>query len=214
MSCRVDTIAFGPDEGSSMKIFKNLFNRKHEIDGAEKMATYLEEAIAEFEDGDYANAAHHFTLIVNAFPDHPLAFLMLGRTLIELNDLPNAVNALFKHLAIDPGSIEAMILLGLAEFESGQIEAAKERFEQALNLKHDSILAMENLTMTHFQEGRLELALQELETLHKDEPENCEILHFLVIVHGKLGNWDSAKEYVRQESVLKEAGKACDETEK
>jgi tetratricopeptide (TPR) repeat protein len=174
-----------------------IFQRKP----AEKSRTvenYLVDAIYAFENREFEKAVKEFRVITKAFPEHPLAHLMLGRSLIELRDYEGATDALFKHLRIVPESIEGMIYLGLTYYECGQLESAKERFEQAMQLKKDSLMLRENLAITRIAAGELDEALDELVALHDDRPGDTNVVELIILTLGRLGKWEAAKQYVHR----------------
>jgi len=170
-----------------------LFKKKSDQRGIEH---YLVDAIESFESGRFSEAAHHFEAIATVVPEHPIANLMLGRSLIELGSYEKAINALFRHLKVVPDSVEALIYLGLTYYECGEHEQAVERYEQALQLREKSVLIRENLAITRMSAGELDIAIDELVALHEDKPEDPSITELLVLALGRLGRWEAAKHYV------------------
>lgn len=185
------------------KLFKNFGKKQDE----KTLEGYLIDAICEYENADYKEAAKHFKLITQAFPDHPLAFLFLARSYIELKLYENAIDALFCHLNVDPTSVEALIYLGLTYYECGEMEQATERYQQALSLRNESVLVRENLAITRLATGELNVALDDLVALHEERPDDLNIVELLVLTLGKLGKWEAAKQYVNK---LKNNGLAVD----
>jgi Flp pilus assembly protein TadD len=156
----------------------------------------LVDAIEAFEDGNYGAAADSFELIIALYPDHPLGHLMLGRVYIELKNYDRAMSALFEHLKIVPKSVEAMIYLGLAYYQCNELKLAEARFEEAMKLRAESFLARENLVITKIAEGHLEGALDDLVKLSEERPEDQNIVELLVLTFGRLGKWETAKQYI------------------
>lgn len=175
-------------------MFKSLFGKekkKNEV----QVEAYLLDAIDLFEQGEFQRAADMFDIISRAYPDHPLAFLMLGRCYIEMNRYSMAIEMLFKHLSIVPTSIEGCILLGLAYYECGEYDRATERFEYAMELRSECVLARENLAITKILKGELDSAVEDLTELHEQYPEDRNIIELIVLTFGKLGKWETAKQY-------------------
>jgi Flp pilus assembly protein TadD len=176
-------------------LFKNLFKKKRGRQDKITIEDFLSDAIDHFENGNFGEAADHFNLIAQSYPEHPLANLMLGRAYIELKKYGDAIEALFRHLKIDPNSVEALINLGLIYYECGDLDRAKERFEQALDLRKISIMVRENLAITKVASGELEYALDNLVSLHEEKPDDQNITELLVLTLGKLGRWETAMRY-------------------
>jgi len=192
-----------------MRLFQNLFRQKQT--GHDPLAMAFEEAIGEFERGDYVSARDHFALLLNAIPNHPLANLLLARTYMKLEDYTQAVNILLNQLEFWPESIEAIILLGMVHYETGHPELAEDRFKEALDLKKDSVLVHENLAITYIHEDRYEEAKEELIKLLEERPDDHEILELLVLVYGKLGDLDSATALLTDKSGKRKNADTCQE---
>jgi tetratricopeptide (TPR) repeat protein len=176
-------------------MFKNLFIFSKPTD-KKGLEHYLVDALLHFESGEYVEASRLFRLIVRAYPEHPLAHLMLARTHIELGEWKKAIEALFKHLKIVPNSVEALIYLGLSYYEIGKLSLAEERFEQALQIRGESVLARENLAVTRLSAGELDRALDDLVSLHEEKPNDAAITELLIVTLGRLGSWEAARQYV------------------
>ena len=176
-------------------IFKSIGRKPPEKKSVEN---YLVDAIDAFERRRYREAARHFRIITKAFPDHPLAYLMLARALIEQKEFELATDSLFNHLKIVPESIEALIYLGLTYYECGQHGNAVERFEQAMQLKQDSVMVRENLAITRLAAGDLDSALDDLIGLHQERPGDHGVVELIVLTLGRLGRWEAAKHYVHK----------------
>ncbi len=159
---------------------------------------FLLDAIYAFETGHYIEAAERFKLIVHAFPDHPLAHLMLGRAYVELRQYKLAIDSLFNHLGLVPNSVEALIYLGMAYYECGRMDLAEARFEQAMELRKEGLLARENLAITRIKSGDLEEALDDLVILHKEQPNDSGVVELVVLTLGRLGRWEAAKQYIHE----------------
>ena len=155
----------------------------------------LVDAICSFENRDFPEAAERFGNILGADPEHPIAHLMLGRSLIEMSEYEYAIEAFERHLEIMPDSVEALIYLGLACYELGRHEDAVEFFERAHELKRDSIMARENLAIAHLAAGDLSDAIAELINLHIENPKDRNLIELIVLALGKKGKWETAKQY-------------------
>ncbi len=185
-------------------MIKKLFRQKKEVKKKPEkrvktepkaLESYLMDAIDAFENRDFITALKLFTVLTSAYPDHALGNLLLGRTYIELKRYEDGINYLFKHLKIQPKSIEALIYMGLTYYECGELDQAEERFKEALAIKDNNKLVLENLALTQFAAGKLEDAAADLIKLHNEDPDNQDVSQMLVLVLGRMGKWELAKGY-------------------
>lgn len=181
-------------------VLKDLFKRKTKAINRfspSDAALFLIDAIDAFENRNYEEAIRRFNLLGEAYPNHPLAHLMLGRCFIELKRFESAINEFYKHLKVVPNSVEAMIYLGLAYYECGELALAQARFEEAMKLRVSSYLARENLVITKIASGQLEDALNDLLAMNKEDPADKNVVELLVLTFGKMGKWEAAKQYIQ-----------------
>ena len=178
-----------------LKKIAELFARKKEQPLHNGIERFLVDAIETFESGDYQGSINRFQVLINAYADHPIASLYLGRSYLELKNYEKAVESLHNHLNVVPNSVEAMMYLGLAYFECLEFRVAQSLFEDALKLRANSLLVRENLVITKIAGDRLEEALDDLIKLHAEHPEDRAITELLVLTLGRLGKWEAAKRY-------------------
>jgi tetratricopeptide (TPR) repeat protein len=172
-----------------------LHRRKTERGKRDGIEHFLVDAIEAFEKHDYAEAIRKCQLITQAYPEHSLCYLLLGRAYIKEKEYERALEALHKHLAVVPKSVEAMIYLGLAYYESNDLSHAQARFEEAMKLRAESLFARESLVITKIAAGRLEDALDDLILLQKEHPRDRTISELLILTLGRLGKWEDAKQH-------------------
>ena len=159
------------------------------------LALELVDAIYLFENGEFRDAAEGFGHILGADPEHPIAHLMFGRALIEMDEYEFALKALERHLEIMPDCVEALIYMGLSCYELERFDGAIDYFEKAHKLKKDSVMATENLAIAQMAINDLSSALDELLELHKENPKDTEIIELIVLALGKQGEWEAAKQW-------------------
>jgi tetratricopeptide (TPR) repeat protein len=179
-------------------MLKDLFKkkaRKSDVPLACDLEHFLVDAIEAFESHNYDEAIRRFRLLIEAHPDHPIAHLMLGRSLVELKRYQPAIEEFYKHLKVTPNSVEAMICLGLAYYECNEFALAQSRFEEAMKLR-DSSIARENLIITKISAGRLDDALNDLIALNKENPDDKNTIELLILTLGRMGKWEAAKQYI------------------
>jgi tetratricopeptide (TPR) repeat protein len=180
-------------------VIKNIFRipqKQPAKQDKRNIENFLIDAIEAFENGNLPDAVERFNLIIKAYPDHPLAHLMVARCYIEGKKFEKAIDALYGHLKVVPNSVEAMVYLGLAYYECGELALAQSRFEEAMKLKQNSTLARENLVITKISAGHLDEALNELIALHDEQPQDQNVVELLVLTLGRLGKWEAAKQYI------------------
>lgn len=159
------------------------------------LALELVEAIDLFENGQFRDAAEGFGHILGADHEHPIAHLMFGRALIEMEEYEFALKALERHLQLVPDCVEALIYMGLACYELKRYDGAIDYFEKAHELKKDSVMATENLAIAQIAINDLSDALDELIELHEENPKDTEIIELIVLTLGKQGAWEDAKQW-------------------
>jgi tetratricopeptide (TPR) repeat protein len=178
-----------------LKLFSWNRKNKNQRDNNQSIEHFLVDAIEAFEQGDFRKAIDRFELIVEAYPDHSLAYVLMGRAYIEEKKYEKAIEALYEHLKIVPHSVEAMIYLGIAYYEYHELNLAQSRFEEAMKLRSGSLLAKENLVITKISANHLDDALDDLIEIHKDHPNDKSISELLILTLGRLGHWNAAKQY-------------------
>jgi Flp pilus assembly protein TadD len=196
---RADIMVGSPYCYQRTSVLKGLFKRKTKAINRfspSDAALFLIDAIDAFENRNYEEAIRRFNLLNEAYPDHPLTHLMLGRCLIELKRYEAAISEFYMHLKVVPNSVEATIYLGLAYYECDELALAQARFEEAMKLRASSYLAKENLIITKIAAGRFDDALTDLLALNKENPSDKSVVELLVLTLGKMGKWEAAKQYI------------------
>ena len=104
-------------------------------------------------------------------PSSAEAHNWLGVALSEKADLPGAIAALRKAVALDPKFGRAYTNLGAALAKSGDFAAAIEIFKQALALEPNSLGAQMNLGLALREQGDLDGALEHLRRVVSADPD-------------------------------------------
>ncbi|HXM41648.1 MAG TPA: tetratricopeptide repeat protein [Bryobacteraceae bacterium] len=121
--------------------------------------------INEFERArDYADAA----LRLN--PKLPGADTLRGTVLTYLGDTQNAIAALRRAVAADPGDFDAQVALGAVLHTERDLDGARQHLQRALQLKPDSNLARYEWARLERTEGRVEAAVKDFEKVVHDDP--------------------------------------------
>ena len=103
----------------------------------------------------------------------------LGVALSEKADLPGAIAAFRKAVALDPKYGRAYTNLGAALAKSGDFAEAVAVFQKALSLEPNSLAAHMNLGMALREKGDLDGALEHLRRVAAGDPDNAGIQYEL-----------------------------------
>lgn len=179
-----------------LKQLANIWNNANRQSSNRGIEHFLADSIDLFERGHFQAASKRFSEIIEIYPDHPLAHLMLGRSYVELKQFDKAIESFKNHLKIVPNSVEAMIYLGLAFYECDELALAQEKFEDALRIRSTSLLAKENLIITKIYSNNLNEALTDLLELHASYSQDRYIIELIILTLGRLGKWEAAKQYI------------------
>ena len=170
---------------------KEKFVNKKISEADDSMALF--DAIAAFEDGNYAEAESMFSNMIRSDKKHPLAYIMVARTLILQKKNAQALDYLFHHLNyVDSKSIEALTYMGLVYYELEDTKSALKFFELAYTYREENLLIKENLAIANLELGKLDEALEFLSDLYDEFPQDRVIGELLVNTLGRLGKWEPA----------------------
>lgn len=99
----------------------------------------LDEGIARYQAGRYADALPFFLQATAQRPDDARGWIWLGANYVQLQRWNEAVQALQRAIALDPQNAAAHLLLGVALTRLGQPEQARAAFERARTLGGDTV---------------------------------------------------------------------------
>jgi tetratricopeptide (TPR) repeat protein len=116
-----------------------------------------------FQQGDMANAAHHYMEVTRLEPSRARAFINLGAALHKLGEFEDAEIALCKGLQIDSRLGEGFYLLGLVHKSRRQIDKALLAFTEALRCNPRLAEALLGKGEAHIAKYQPELALSCIE---------------------------------------------------
>ncbi len=123
-----DSRAFSPARGDS---------GDGEADSAGHPEIYLFLARAWHAEGMFARAATCARSYIGQCPEDGSGWFFLGRTLVADGQVSRAVGALKKSIEINPSSVDARALLGMAYLKARKPSIARAVFEEALTLAPD-----------------------------------------------------------------------------
>lgn len=121
-----------------------------------------------------------------------------GALLAAQNVREPAVESLREAVELDPGLIEARVLLADLHSRSGDFEAALDAYEKALALDPDHREARVRRAAVLTRVGRFDAALEVLEELHRDLPDDLELVLDIGSVLEQSGREDAARARFRE----------------
>ena len=128
----------------------------------------------------------------------PMAHFALGNSLEAAGDLPAAIQAYERALALQPDFVEAGINLGALYVGVGRLEAAAAALERALAGDPERVEALNNLGLIYRERGRLEEARDLYVRALQLQP-NLAQAHFnLGLVYRGLGQREQAIEHLKE----------------
>jgi tetratricopeptide (TPR) repeat protein len=92
-------------------------------------------ALAQGRAGDFGGAAKSWARVVDVLPDDAEGWLELGRNLAEQKLTKQAIGALQRASALEPGSVFALCTLGQVLAAEGRTKEAEGAYEKALRIK-------------------------------------------------------------------------------
>lgn len=166
--------------------------------GAQQLATgQVEQAIQSFEKG------------VALKPDAKEGWYNLGIAYGKKRLFAKEVEAYEKALALDPNYVNALHNLGLALRDLGQRERASQALEKAVTLDPGASDAWNNLGVVRMEMGNLEGAVAAFRKAAEADQTSADPWFNMAIALMKTAEKETSSE--RQEPVLREAVRACDE---
>lgn len=123
----------------------------------------MEQGIALFRSGAYADAASHFWRYAEANPDDPTPHLYLARIHRRMGRAEMAGEELQKAIALAPNDADVHAELGFLLLDTGRAPVAVERFRAALRLDRESAEGWIGLVRALRASGRAEAAERVLE---------------------------------------------------
>lgn len=120
----------------------------------------LTDASAMIDAGQYELAEPILREVLTVDPDYFAAHGELGRCLVRLNRLPEAVQSLKRAMELDPGAEGVQSMLGATLLMQGDYPAAVDALELAIRLNPDTYQNHFNLGVTMEKLGRIDEAMK------------------------------------------------------
>jgi len=150
---------------------------------------------------DYAGARDDLRRAVELNPGLPMAHGLLGRTLMDLGDLPAAAEEFRRELQNDPNDFDANLFLGVLLKQDNAFEEAMARFEKAALLRPGEPAAAYQVGALRLQLGQTDGAREVLERVVAAAPDFLEAHVSLALVYYRLkrkADGDHERDLVRE----------------
>lgn len=141
-------------------------------------------------------------LAVREEPDRAAFWDRLGLALTERHDYGPAEEALQRAVALDPGSFNAQLNLGVLLHTTRRPRLAVESFQQALELQPKHVNANLNLGLSYLDSGNLPAAYERFRTAASLKPDNPDALRLAGGAALQLGRLDEARRYIGEAERL------------
>jgi tetratricopeptide (TPR) repeat protein len=109
--------------------------------------------------------------VLAQFPKSHLATGMLGRTFLDEDRIPEAIEYWQRTVELAPGSVSAHNNLGIALSKSGSLEKAVAEYQQAVAIDPGNVEAQYNLAVALGQLGRIPDAIRQYEQVLQIDPD-------------------------------------------
>ena len=175
------------------KAIGRLFGRKKKDDN--KLHRLTEKDVAHFESAKLTRVVDATQKPGDAAPTEEASAverIERGRSLLNNNQLNDAITELSLAASINPKIAEAHNLLGVAYHRKGLRELARKCFETALKLDKKNPQILNNLGYLFYSNGEYKEALEPLKKAARMAPNDARILNNLALTQTELGKFDDA----------------------
>jgi TonB family protein len=142
----------------------------------EEWRTLMVNATEAYGRRDYQTAANLARQVTAKYPAHTTAWNLLGISLLEMNELPAAEDALKRQIVVDRSSPSAYNNLGRVYWREFRYEEAEEQFRKQMVINPDDHYAHANLGMVLRQQKKCEAAMPELQKALSLTPNNAGVM--------------------------------------
>jgi tetratricopeptide (TPR) repeat protein len=169
-------------------------------------ALYRQAALAA-EAKDFERATQLAKEAIAQYPDHLLAWYLLGQAAMGRSAWDEAVNAFSNVTKRYPKSFAAHRDLGLALANLGRVDEAKAAFEAALALRPDNDDTRLRLAFMLYDKGQRDLALPMLETLARGNNPTPEVWLLLARTYYERNDLPASEKAFTKAAALRDDGK-------
>ena len=178
-------------------------NQTENVDSASPSQTQLSGLFEHYQNGRYDDAEKMAISITEQFPQHQLAWKVLGAVLKQTGRVSESLVPSQKSAQLVPQDAEAHSNLGVTLQELGRLEEAEASYRQAIALKPDYADAHNNLGSTLKELGRLDEAEASYRQAIALKSDYAEAHNNLGVTLKELGRLEESIEYLKQAIELK-----------
>jgi predicted O-linked N-acetylglucosamine transferase (SPINDLY family) len=114
----------------------------------------LDNLLGSYTAKNFVLAEQQARVLTHQYPNHPLAWKVLGRVLIQKGELEAALVAMQRSVLLDPDDAQAFYNLGQTQHQRGELNAAEKSYNAAIRLQPDHVDARVNLGVIYQVRGR------------------------------------------------------------
>jgi len=156
---------------------------------------------------DFERASKLAKEAIAEYPDHLLAWYLLGQAAMARSQWDEAVNAFSNVTKRYPKSFAAHRDLGLALSNMGRVQDAKAEFETALSLRPDNDDTRVRLAFMLYDKGQREVALPILEKLASGSSSTPEVYLLLARAYYERNDLPASEKAFAKAVALRDDGK-------
>lgn len=194
--------------GSGKKYKQCCLNKHQPLPGTNSLNQQLQHALrlahAHFQQGNSSQAATVCHQIIQALPEQPDAWHLLGVIELQQGNIEVAIGSLQHALKGRPNNPEYLGNLGFAYHEKGELDAALSHYTQALHIAPDYVNALYNQHALLLDTNH-PAAIESLKRLLRANPSDNDAHYMLGVLLEYSGDIDAAKinlEFLRNCSPL------------
>ena len=176
----------------------------------QKLDRQYQSAVAQYEAGQYADAAAQLEILLPHAPDSFAIHELLGLTYASLSQNAKAIDHLQTAVRLKPDSAAARTNLAATLSRSGKTELAGEQFRKALALEPQEFGANHNLGELYIQSGKIADALPLLERAQRIDASSYDNGYDLALAYYLTGRLAEARQLVKSIVQQKNTGELHD----
>jgi tetratricopeptide (TPR) repeat protein len=148
--------------------------------------------LAFFRAGNFPRARENAQQVLAAEPKDVRALVLLGQTLVEMDEADDALEHLERATQLAPDNVEAWGTLAVALMTAGELNGAVEAFRSLRRLQPGNVAVLVDLANVLFLLGRAPEAIDTLEEAHRHQPGDLAILRNLADMYTSAGRTEKA----------------------
>lgn len=162
----------------------------------------LSHLVLNFSSGRFREAEEAAAGIVQRYPEHPIAWKVLGLALLERGFTEDAQTVLAKALTLAPDDAELHRVLGDALMDLSRLDEAEQSYRSAININPADTAALNNHSLSLMKLGRPEEAILACQSAIHLNPSFAEAFNNLGNALAATGRFVEAEESFKQAIAL------------